>query len=159
MDVFSSLGQYTISHGPAAAFQVWEVWLKLPPVCLSCCCCQLVAVQECVARARQEGLLPRAFSKVCSVVWFCQGWGWEEVFWAVTEHSFRCVCDSTPLHVISSTLGLRDFWSFVCHNNRFSLAFSEDFQDTALIELGESGELVYLSSGCSQGKVKIPRGI
>lgn len=32
----------------------------------------LVAVQECGARARQEGLLPRAFSRACSVVWFCQ---------------------------------------------------------------------------------------
>lgn len=38
----------------------------------------LVAVQECGARARQEGLLPRAFSKVCNVVWFCQRG--EEVF-------------------------------------------------------------------------------
>lgn len=49
--------------------------------------------------------------------------------------------------------------TFLYHNNRFSLAFSEDFQDTALIELGESGKMVYLSSGSSQEKVKIPRGI
>lgn len=63
------------------------------------------------------------------------------------------------LYIISIILRLRDFWSFVYHTNWFSLALSEDFQGTAWTELGESGEMVYPSSGSSQGKEEIPRGI
>lgn len=63
------------------------------------------------------------------------------------------------LYIISSILRLRDFWSFVYCTTQFSLALSEDFQDTAWIESGESGEMVYPSSGSSPGKVEIPRGI
>lgn len=63
------------------------------------------------------------------------------------------------LYIIPSILRLKHFWSFVYHTNRFSLALSEDFQDTAWTELEESGEIVYPSSGSSQGKVEIPGGI
>lgn len=55
------------------------------------------------------------------------------------------------LYIIPSIFRLRDFLTFVCHTYQLSLAHSEGFQDTAWIELGESGS--------SQGKVENPRGI
>lgn len=98
------------------------------------------------------------FPKICNAAQFSQKWE-GECFEEWLNMALDFVVTDIRLYIISTILRLRDFLTLVYHTNWFSLAVSEDCQDTAWIELGQSGEMAYPSSGSSQGKVEIPEGI
>lgn len=52
----------------------------------------------------------------------------------------------------------KDFWLFVYHNGRFSLAPSAGFQDTAWAGLGKSRKVIYPEGKAAKGKWKSPHG-